>query len=109
MALTAGLGNTGSYQASGRPLVMQGPNTYTLSFVTKAITVSVPTGGVAGTISFDGDPAVFNVVPGESFRFEVRVVKFTTAGANTQVVAELTNIPAPDLALLATDPSYHTP
>lgn len=106
---TSGLGNTGAYQSSGRPLVVQGPNTYALSFVTKAITVSVPTGGAAGTIAFTGDPAVFNVAPGESFRFEVRIVGFTTTGANTQVMAELTSIPAVDPTLLETDPAFHTP
>lgn len=106
---TSGIGNTGSYQSSGRPLVIQGAFAGTLSFVTKAITVSVPLGGLAGTIAFDGDPAVFNIAPGESFRFEVRVIGFTTTGANTQVMAELTNIAAPDPALLVTDPAYHTP
>jgi hypothetical protein len=111
---TAGLGNTGSYQASGRPLVIQspgaGPTEFSLSFVTKAITVSVPTGALnPGTISFDGDGTTFDIAVGESYRFEVRVVKFSIGGANTQVMAELTNIPAPDPTLLATDATYHTP
>ncbi len=111
---TSGLGNTGAYQSSGRPLVIQspgaGPTEFSLSFVTKAITVSVPTGALnPGTISFDGDGTTFTIAVGESYRFEVRVVKFSIGGADTQVMAELTSIPAVDPTLLETDPAFHTP
>ena len=104
MTLTAGLGNTGSYQASGRPLVITADGTHTLSFVTKALNVFSAAGG---TISFGGELGdTFTVPAGVLVRLEVRVVVFATAGC--EVVAELTNIPAPDATLLETSSSYVT-
>ena len=94
----SGLGNTASYQKSGTPLVVNGADSYTLKYVSRAITVT-STGGNS-TISFDGDATVLTIPQGQSIRMEVKVLGFTLAegaGASVSALVELTKIPSTSL------------
>lgn len=95
-----GIGDVGSYQASGTPFVIAsgGAVTKTFKFVTRAITLSAANDGCQ--ISFgDTGPVAFTLAKAGTVRLEVRctTVTITPNGGNASAVVELTGIPASQL------------